>query len=170
MDWDDLRQKYAPLVWSTVARILKDSNDSLDCCQDVFIEAFERMQKQPIQNHAAWLRWLATRRAIDALRKRNRRITPDGFVETEIARLDPPEQALEQEELLDRIRAEVGRLPTKQAEAFWLVCVEQREHDEIAELLDITSNSLAVLIHRARKTLQKRLEQDYLETKDRRTS
>ena len=73
IDWDKIRETHAPMVWNTVARILKHQDDALDCFQDVFAEAIERGRRSPVTDWGAFLRWLATRRAIDYLRRRNRR-------------------------------------------------------------------------------------------------
>ena len=41
IDWDRIRQTYAPLIWSTVARILKHHDDALDCFQDVVVRTID---------------------------------------------------------------------------------------------------------------------------------
>lgn len=71
-DWQEIRVKHGRLVWKTACRILADENDAMDCYQDVFLEAFQRVGENPVQNWPGLLRWLATRRAIDRLRRRRR--------------------------------------------------------------------------------------------------
>jgi DNA-directed RNA polymerase specialized sigma24 family protein len=56
-------------------------------------------------------------------------------------------------ELFDRLRQMVSELPNKQAEAFWLTCIEGFSIDEISVLLSITANEARVLVHRARERL-----------------
>ena len=38
----EIRDRYGPLVWSTVYRILRDYSEALDCCQDVLCEVLQQ--------------------------------------------------------------------------------------------------------------------------------
>jgi DNA-directed RNA polymerase specialized sigma24 family protein len=64
-DWREIRDRLAALVWTTVYRILKDPAKALDCCQDVFLETFQRAERKPVADWPGLLRWLPSRRAID---------------------------------------------------------------------------------------------------------
>lgn len=158
LDWREIRDRHAALVWTTVYRILKDHAGSLDCCQDVFLEAFRRAERKPVEDWPGLLRWLATRRAIDRLRQqeRNKRrlaALPDASVVPD-TRPGPVDTA-ELKELVERVRRELARLPAKQAEVFWLRCVEQMSYAEIAQQLGLDTNAVGVLVHRARTRLRR---------------
>ena len=43
---------------------------------------------------------------------------------------------------------EVARLPARQAEAFWLRCVEQSSYADIGRQLKLDANTVGVLVHR----------------------
>jgi RNA polymerase sigma factor (sigma-70 family) len=155
-DWHEIRQRYGPLVWSTVYRIVKRHDQALDCYQDVFLEAIERSRERPVQNWPALLRWLAVRRALDRLRKERRAIAHiDSFDEGALhsGGLEPSSDA-EFGELVDRVRLEMARLPDRQAEAFWLRCVEEISYAEIAKQMEMDVSAVGVLIHRARNRLR----------------
>lgn len=158
-DWEDLRRRWYPLVWATVYRILKNHDQALDCCQDVFLEAFERSQKQPVHDWPGFLRWLAVRRALDRLRK-VRRAAAHLNGANEIAILDrghEPHEEAEFRELVERVRLEMARLPPRQAEAFWLCRVEEMSYADAAQQLNTDANSIGVLVHRARARLREYL-------------
>jgi RNA polymerase sigma factor (sigma-70 family) len=57
-------------------------------------------------------------------------------------------------ELMDRVRDGMAELPDKQAEVFWLSCIEGLPHQQIGLLLDIPQGEVRVLLHRARKHLR----------------
>jgi RNA polymerase sigma-70 factor, ECF subfamily len=156
-DWDRLCRIHAPMVWNTVVRIVRHREDALDCCQDVFAEAIERDRCTPVADWGAFLRWLATRRAIDYLRRRDRRAVVTGDVENVQGVGLPAETNAAFEELVNVVRAELARLPDQQAEAFWLVCVEQRTYEEVARHMGITRNAVGVLVHRARRHMRSKL-------------
>lgn len=159
-DWHEIRVKYGQLVWSTVYRILVDECDAMDCYQDVFLEAFERVGKNPVRNWPGLLRWLATRRAIDRLRRRHREqqqvIRADGIEEL-VESATEPSSSLEMQELKARLRSELATLPSQQAEAFWLRHIEELTYSEIGDLMDVDINTVGVLIHRARAKLRRRM-------------
>jgi RNA polymerase sigma-70 factor, ECF subfamily len=158
-DWEDIRGQYGRLIWSTAYRILKKHDQALDCCQEVFLEAWQRSQEQVVRDWPSFLRWLAAHRALDRLRKRQRAaayISPDSDI-TLCAGGPEPGEEVEFRELVERVRLEMGRLPDRQAEAFWLCCVEEMRYDAAARQMGTDVNSIGVLIHRARSRLRELL-------------
>ncbi len=156
-DWDEICESYGPLVWSTVYRVLNHHAESLECYQDVFLEAFTKTRERPVDDWPSLLKWLSVRRAIDRLRQRTRlakRVvySPDagdrGSTDSE------PTETAQFNELLDRVSNELAQLPEHQSEAFWLGCVEQMSYAAVAEHLGIKKNAVGVLIHRARFRLK----------------
>ncbi len=139
-------------------RILNHQTDAVDCYQDVFLEVFQKSDRSDIENLGAYLRWLTTRRAIDVLRKRrlSESRTESNNPDAQVVSSDPAERA-EFDELLVIVRGELASLPSPQAQAFWLVSVEQRSYEEVATQMEIERNHVGVLVHRARKHLQQRL-------------
>jgi RNA polymerase sigma-70 factor, ECF subfamily len=156
-DWRQLCEQHGPLVWATVYRILADHAEASDCFQDVFAEVLERASPDNVRDWPAFLRWLATRRALDRLRKRR---TEAGRHSTEMevatlpaALLGPVGQA-EWNELVECVRHEVARLPAQQGEAFWLRSIEQLSYAEIGQQMRLDANTVGVLVHRARTRLR----------------
>ena len=159
-DWKEIRQRHGSLVFGVASRILKHHDQALDCVQEVFLEAFQHCPQHPVENWSALLRWISVRRALDRLRKQRR--FADRFDTDHDAALLPaverhPSDELEFQELIDRVRREVTRLPDRQGEAFWLRCVEQRSSAEVAEQLGTDANAIGVLVHRARMRLRELL-------------
>jgi RNA polymerase sigma-70 factor (ECF subfamily) len=156
-DWRQLREQHGPLVWSTVYRILADHAEASDCFQDVFAEVLERSSPDEVRDWPAFLRWLATRRALNRLRKRR---TDAGRQRAEIEMAALPAVALgpvgqaEWNELIERVRDEAARLPAQQGEAFWLRSIEQLSYAEIGQQMKLDTNTVGVLVHRARMHLR----------------
>jgi RNA polymerase sigma-70 factor (ECF subfamily) len=156
-DWGRIREKHGPVVWETVYRILANHADACDCFQDVFTEVMDRSSPGRVRDWPAFLRWLATRRALNRLRQRRveaKRVQGGGdasFVADNSLR---PESQLEWDELVERVRHELARLPQPQGEAFWLRCIEQMSYAEIGAQLGVDSNAVGVLVHRARQKLR----------------
>ena len=157
-DAQEICDHYGPIVWRCVYRILGNYADAMDCCQDVLCEAWQNSDRREL--HEASLRWLATRRAIDHLRKRKRtqdRLQADAEL-ADVPVLDPgPVNNAEYNELFDILRESVSQLPNQQGEAFWMRCIEEMSYAEIAEQLSIETNTVGVLIHRAKTHLRETL-------------
>ena len=156
-DWDEICRKNGPLVWTTVYRVLNDHAQSLDCYQDVFLEAFEQTRDRTVDHWPSLLRWLALRRAIDRLRQRRRaagRVVASWDLSSTLATTDGPVEAAQLNELIALVCDEIARLPRQQAETFWMRCIDQMSYAEIADQLGIDANQVGVLIHRARSRLR----------------
>ena len=159
-DWPQIHERHGPLVWKTVYRILRDHTEALDCFQEVFAEVLERSSSRSVRAWPAFLRWLAVRRALDRLRKRRadaKHVALDGDVASLPAASPGPDAQAQWNELLERIRDELVSLPGKQAEAFWLHCVEEMSQVEIGQHLGVNANAVGVLVHRARQRLRQSL-------------
>jgi RNA polymerase sigma-70 factor (ECF subfamily) len=57
-------------------------------------------------------------------------------------------------ELMDRVREGIAELPDKQAQVFWLSCVEGLSHEQISDRVEIPPGEVRVLLHRARTQLK----------------
>jgi RNA polymerase sigma factor (sigma-70 family) len=116
-------------------------------------------ERQEVENWPGYLRWLATRRAIDRLRTRRRRQDRlDGGDVALVRSADPePSESAQLGELAERVRHELTKLPERQAEAFWLSCIEDVSYEEIGKQLGADTSTVGVLIHRAKLRLRKML-------------
>ena len=91
------------------------------------------------------------------IRSRQTIVSLNGAVEP-TTDADCPVQRAEALELMDHLRSAVVDLPDKQAEVFWLSCVEGLSHQKIAQQLTISLNESRVLLHRARLQLASALD------------
>ena len=153
---EEIRSRHGRLVWDTVYRVLRDYTESLDCYQDVFCEVLQRTQRHEVENWPAYLRWLATRRAIDRLRTRQRRQSRLDSDDISLVRASNPgpSETAQFNELVELVRNELTNLPQRQAEAFWLNCVEEMSYEDVGRQLGIDTSTIGVLIHRARMRLR----------------
>jgi RNA polymerase sigma-70 factor (ECF subfamily) len=158
-DWQEIMSTEGPAVWRTAYRLLAHRADADECFQEAFVDALELSRRQEIRDWGGLLRRLATVRSIDRLRQRRR----SGIRETEKGResleIHAPSasQAIEDAELSTRLRAALASIPAKQAQAFCLLALEEWNYREISDAMAISVNAVGVLIHRARKRLQRRL-------------
>ena len=154
-DWLTIISAHEAKLWRTAYRILNHRDDALDCCQQAIVDAYEYSLTHGVDQWGAFLTSLTTRRAIDRLRQRNRtrQVVSLSDAGEPASDSECPAQQAEASELVDRVRAALVDLPQKQAEVFWLSCVEHASHDDIGQCLGISANESRVLLHRARSRL-----------------
>ncbi len=162
IDWDRIVEQDGPAVWRICWRLLCNRADAEEAFQETFIAAVELSRRQPLATPRAVLQHLATARAIDKLRARQRRRNRQDNVDDE--RLNEerapgvaPLQIAEAGELSAALRSALTELPPKQAECFTLHAIEGWSYQEIGERMGISIDHVGVLIHRARGKLKKSL-------------
>lgn len=155
-NWPSILTEHGPAVWRTVYRLLGCHADALDCYQETFLDAWRFVQGEPVADWSSFLTTLATRRAVDRLRRRCRdraRVVPLDGLQEPGGEAECPVQHASANELMDRVREGLAELPEKQAQVFWLRCVEGLSHQQISERLSVPTGEVRVLLHRARARL-----------------
>jgi RNA polymerase sigma factor (sigma-70 family) len=113
--WDDLVERYAPLVWSVCRRYQLSSADAEDVHQTVWLQLVSRLDK--IRDPAALPGWLATTTRRECLRVLRAARGPRAAEPVPDAETIPDQQAgLADQELLEAerhaaLRAALARLP-----------------------------------------------------------
>jgi RNA polymerase sigma factor (sigma-70 family) len=169
VDWASILAEHGLRVWRTVYRLLDHDADALDCYQETFLAALRVADPGSIADWPSFLVTLATRRAMDRLRQRYRsqaRFVGLDTVPEPSSDADDPLLQAQASELMDRLRRGMAELPEKQAEVFWLSCIEGLSHQEIAGRLRLPPGELRVLLHRARAGLAAYLNPDWLRARD----
>ncbi|HEV3078798.1 MAG TPA: sigma-70 family RNA polymerase sigma factor [Gemmataceae bacterium] len=159
-DWSQIVREYGPIVWRTAHRLLHHDADAADCFQRTFVSALELSRTETVRHWAGLLGRLATARALELLRQRQRdanRLQPllsDACVSV---KTPGPDRAAEASELADQLRGALAELDPRQAQVFCLACLEGWRYEEIAQQLGLKVNHVGVLLNRARTTLRERL-------------
>ena len=160
-DWPLILAEHGPSVWRTVYRLLDHHADALDCYQETFLAAWQFAERQQVADWASFLVSLGTRRAMDRLRRRYRdrtRVIAIDSVREPSSEGESPLANASAKELMDRVRTGMAELPDKQAEVFWLSCVEGLSHQQISGRMEIPPGEVRVLLHRARTHLREILD------------
>ena len=156
IDWASILAGHGSRVWQTVYRLLDHDADARDCYQETFLAALQLAEPEGIGDWSSFLVVLATRRAMDCLRQRYRfrtRCVAIDAVPEPSGEADNPIQQAQANELMNRVRRGLAELPEKQAEVFWLSCLEGLSHHQIAARMQIPPGEVRVLLHRARTRL-----------------
>ena len=117
---------------------------------------------EPHRPFKPWLKTIATRRCIDLLRKRTRRLQHELAQELDeryVAATDStPDQALDRRQKGLALGEAVSQLPVRQREAIRLLRLSELSLCEAAAQSEQSIGSLKVACHRALKSLKRALD------------
>lgn len=159
-DWELIVRTHGPMAFDTAWRLLGHVADTEDAVQEALLDAFRLHGRRSVVNWGGLLRHLATRRAIDRLRKRR---TVDPLLpkapafEQASPECQQPEAVAVERELANRLRWAVAELPDREASVFSLHYFGEMANRDIAETLGISGDAVGVALHKARKKLKKLL-------------
>ncbi|HWU76525.1 MAG TPA: sigma-70 family RNA polymerase sigma factor [Rhodanobacter sp.] len=156
-DVASLARSYGRQVFHAAWRVLGDTAQAEDVQQEVFLRLLEKSPEKVI-SWPAWLTTLATRMAIDRLRRhqRWRRLIPIWHA-GEAPAFDSTEHDAIRADWARQLRHALCRLKPKEAECFTLRHLQGMEIAAIAKATDMTVNHVSVCLHRAARTLEVQL-------------
>ena len=163
------RKAYAQLLREcvpVVRRVARNKGASAvfidEVVQDVLLTLHGARQTfDPSRSFVAWITVITQRRTIDFLRKRARRgahevHAPVAFEQHQAP--DDPSRNVEQRAEDDRLRDVVATLPDGQRQAVQVLALEENSLEEASRVTGRTKTALKVNLHRAIRTLRRRLD------------
>jgi RNA polymerase sigma factor (sigma-70 family) len=146
---------YYKAMFNTSLRIVNDTMEAEDIMQESFLSAFEKIESYSgTVSFGAWLKKIVINRSLDALNRR-KAIFEDIDVHSGI-RDDSGEDRAQKEELdirVEEVKEAIERLPDGYRIILTLYLLEGYDHDEIAEILSITSSTSRSQLSRAKQKL-----------------
>ena len=151
---------YYKAMFNTSLRIVNDSMEAEDVMQEAFLSAFEKINTYSgTVSFGAWLKRIVVNRSLDALGKR-KAIFEDIDNHTNL-RDDSGEETRYKEELenkVEEVKAAIEELPEGYRVILSLYLIEGYDHDEIAEMLNISSSTSRSQLSRAKQKLVSELK------------
>src|SRR5213595_2731158 len=158
--FERLYRTHVNRVFSLCARMVADRVRAEELTQDVFVRAWEKLHLfRGESSFATWLHRLAVNVVLNDRKTEGRRRNRfeeedeehgmDSYVGTVVMPLAPGD-------LLD-LEGAITRLPPGARRVFTLHDVEGYKHEEIAEMLGVTTGATKAQLHRARRLLREAL-------------
>jgi RNA polymerase sigma-70 factor (ECF subfamily) len=143
-------------VFRAAYRVTGNAQDAEDVLQTVFLRLARQGESIPMNNPASYLYRAAVNSALDLLRsRRDKHTVPiEEAASAPDASSPAPDRDHEAAEVRRRLRQAVAMLPPRAAEMFALRYFEGEANRDIARMLGVTRITVAVTLHRARKSLQ----------------
>jgi len=153
---------YYKAMYNTSLRIVNDSMEAEDIMQEAFLSAFEKIETYSgTVSFGAWLKKIVVNRSLDYLGKR-KAIFEDIESYTGIKDESGDERA-RYEELdvrIEEVKEAINRLPDGYRIILSLYLLEGYDHDEIAEIMNITSSTSRSQLSRAKQKLINELKEE----------
>jgi RNA polymerase sigma-70 factor, ECF subfamily len=149
-----LYDRYSGMLSALLNRILRDTQAAEEILQDIFLQLWRSTgQFDPSRGSLpGWLITVARNRAISRLRRRNPAAPGDEeFAEPVVTLPWNLESAVAQQEIMERVKGAMAKLPEEQRAALELAYFDGLTHTEIAER---TGNPLGTVKTRLRSALE----------------
>jgi len=146
---------YYKAMYNTSLRIVNNSMEAEDIMQESFLSAFEKMDTYSgTVSFGAWLKRIVINRSLDILGKR-KAVFED--IESHIGiRDESPDESdrnYETDIKVDEVKETIKRLPDGYRIILSLYLLEGYDHDEIAEIMRISSSTSRSQLSRAKQKL-----------------
>jgi RNA polymerase sigma-70 factor, ECF subfamily len=151
VDVEALSRRYGPMVLRRCRRLLRDEDEALDACQDVFVRVLERRQQLDGTYPSSLLYRIATNVCLNRIRDCGRRpTTRDEALLMSIACAEAPGAGSEARLLLDWL---FGRQPESSRTIAVLHFVDGLTLEEVAQRTDLSVSGVRKRLRRLRETL-----------------
>ena len=154
--------KYQDMVFSVARQLMGTEEDAEDLAQESFVKAFRSLSKfEQRSKFSTWLYTIVYNTGLSKLRKKKLQLDP----------IDNDEQGVQVQD--DNFLDGFGTIRSEQRTHYINLCLEELQEidrtiitlfyfedqslQEIAEIVEMTENTVKVKLHRARKRLEKKL-------------
>ncbi|HEY3321272.1 MAG TPA: RNA polymerase sigma factor [Planctomycetota bacterium] len=165
--FEELVERHYAVVAAAAFHVLSNHDAAKDCAQDAFMEAAKTLDRLRDRNKfSPWIYGISRRKAIYVLRRQRQdgealKVKTDESKSVIPART-PSEQASHQEKL-DSISKSLGQLPDIYREILLLKYIDNRSHEDIAQLLDISLAAVDKRLMRGKEMLRESIRKWHTE-------
>lgn len=151
-------ERYAPSMLAICVRYVSDNETAKDILQDGFVKAFTSIRSfSGTESFGGWLRRIFVTTSLEYLR-RNKKWKGCESIDFHLDTVQAENNDVVAKISADELLKCVAELPGRYRVIFNLFAIEGYTHSEISEMLHINENSSRSEYSRARKMLQKRIE------------
>ena len=146
-----LYELYVDAMYNISMRMLGTKEDAEDVVQDSFVEAFKNLASFKYEStFGAWLKRIVINKSINHLKVKRIAVVPIDAHEFHLQE-EPPEktEAIE----IKKVKLGIEKLPPGYRQIINLYLIEGYDHNEIGEVLAISTSTSKSQYHRAKKKL-----------------
>jgi len=152
---------YYKAMYNISLRIVNNTMEAEDIMQESFLSAFEKIGTYSgTVSFGAWLKKIVQNRSLDVQRKNSKVIFDDieSYQGTEENNFVNSYLTEESDPRINKVMAVIKHLPERCLEIFSLYLLEGYDHEEIGEILSISSSTSRSQFSRAKNIILKEVE------------
>jgi RNA polymerase sigma factor (sigma-70 family) len=151
-----LYKLYSRAMYNVAFRITNREEDAEDALQEAFISGFRSLDSyRGDAAFGAWIKRIVVNKAINIVKKRRFESIPD---DDRFDVADGDDSAEYKEELtVDRVKSAIAQLPDGYRSVLTLYLLEGYDHQEIAEIMNISESTSKSQLNRAKGKLRELL-------------
>lgn len=157
-----LIRQHERLVAHMVGRVVNNSEDLEEICQDVFLKVYEKISEFNFQSKlSTWIATIAYRHAINHLRKKKIEVSdiPEGeSFEKHFISDDDPFESLEDNDMETAVLKLIEKLPAQYKAVLTLYHLENMNYAEIGEATGMPEGTVKNYLFRARQLLKEKVK------------
>ncbi len=156
---------YYKAMYNTSLRIVKDTMEAEDIMQEAFLSAFEKIDTYSGNvSFGAWLKKIVINRSLDSLNRQKAIFEDlDAHHELNLPEKEEEDSSKELDMKVEEVKEAINKLPDGYRIILSLYLLEGYDHDEIGEILDISSSTSRSQLSRAKQKLMSELGSNGLE-------
>ena len=164
LEFQSIYDTFRPKIHRYLAR-MTGANEADDLTQEVFLKVSRGLEDfRGESSLSSWIYRIATNTALDHLRRSSQTATESLSIDMEEeplrlrGEIPPVDQQLVRKEMNACIRNVIKNLPEEYRTVIVLRELEEFKNSEIAEILQVSLDTVKIRLHRARSKLKKELE------------
>jgi RNA polymerase sigma-70 factor (ECF subfamily) len=154
-----LYNQYCDGMFTVAMRFVKDTMEAEDIVQEAFIKAFSKLDQYKAEvSFGAWLKRIVINKSIDLLKSKKQHLQELDEVHLKVVDSSYEDEWLIDDILtLDDVKEAINDLPEKYQYVVMLYLIEGYDHQEIAEILNITEVASRTQLSRGKAQLKELL-------------
>ena len=153
-----LYKQYCKGMFIVAQRYLKDMAAAEDAMQEAFVKAFQKLdQFKGEVTFGSWLKRIVINTCLDSIKARKMELYS---INDEVISISDEQEdwSVSDETTVPEIRAAIDTLSTSYKTVVQLYLLEGYDHQEIAEILDISESASRTNLHRGKNQLKEQLK------------
>lgn len=154
-----LYNQYCDGMYIVAMRFVKDSMEAEDIVQESFIKAFNKLhQFKGEVTFGAWLKRIVVNKSIDLLKSKKQQMLEIDGVHLKVVDTNYEDEWLVDDAItLDEVKLAINKLPDKYRYVVMLFLIEGYDHQEIAQILNISQVASRTQLSRGKTKLKELL-------------
>jgi RNA polymerase sigma-70 factor (ECF subfamily) len=154
-----LYNQYCDGMYTVAMRFVKDTMEAEDIVQEAFIKAFSKLHQYKAEvTFGAWLKRIVINKCIDLLKSKKQHMLELDEVHLKVVDTSKDDEWLVDDVItLEDVKAAIQTLPEKYRYVLMLYLIEGYDHQEIADILNISQIASRTQLSRGKTQLKELL-------------